>query len=137
MTRVATTRLERNPMSRSQPAPPDEPLTFEAALERLQTIVGELEGGELSLEESIARYEEGMKLSRRLTQQLEAAEQRIERLLESGNGGIATRAMELDPREAGGERGGRGGAERRSARRAEPPAAEPRDPDSSAGELPF
>jgi exodeoxyribonuclease VII small subunit len=117
-------------MSRSQPAPQDEPLTFEAALERLQAIVGELEGGELSLEESIARYEEGMKLSRRLTQQLETAEQRIERLLESGNGEIATRAMDLEPREPGGERGVRRGARRE-------PAPERPEPESSEGELPF
>ena len=33
---------------------------FEEALERLETIVEELEGGSLSLEQSIARYEEGV-----------------------------------------------------------------------------
>jgi exodeoxyribonuclease VII small subunit len=95
------------------PASASESMSFEAALERLQTIVGELESGSLSLEDSIARYEEGMKLSRRLTEELERAEKRIERLVDSGNGGSpTTRPLDL--------------------------ANGPRDTDDSAeGELPF
>ncbi len=72
----------------------DEP-AFEEALERLETIVEELEAGTLSLEESIARYEEGIGLSRRLTQTLDAAEKRIERLIEK-DGETATEPMELE-----------------------------------------
>ena len=79
------------PASRKQPAAAghaaraagtaeDEP-SFEEALGRLETIVEELEGGSLSLEQSLARYEEGMRLSRRLTQTLDQAEKRIERLV--------------------------------------------------------
>jgi exodeoxyribonuclease VII small subunit len=64
-------------------------------LERLEAIVEELEAGSLTLEESIARYEEGMKLSRRLTQTLDEAEKRIERLVES-EGGLGTEPMELE-----------------------------------------
>ena len=64
----------------------DEP-SFENALERLETIVEELEGGSLTLEQSLARYEEGMRLSRRLTQTLDQAEKRIERLVEEDGGG--------------------------------------------------
>src|SRR5262249_60602381 len=56
--------------------------SFETAIERLEVIVGELEGGALTLEESIARYEEGMRLTRQLTRGLEEAEKRIERLIE-------------------------------------------------------
>ena len=48
-----------------------EKLDFEASMKRLETIVEELESGELSLEDSIARYEEGMKLSKGLTEKLE------------------------------------------------------------------
>jgi exodeoxyribonuclease VII small subunit len=59
-----------------------EEISFETALERLETIVEELEGGALTLEESIARYEEGVQLSRRLTQTLDQAEKRIERLVQ-------------------------------------------------------
>ncbi len=74
-------------------------LSFEEALERLETIVEELEGGTLSLEASIARYEEGLALSRRLTQTLDEAEKRIERLVEAEAEGAAptTRPMELEP----------------------------------------
>lgn len=135
--------MARPPQPSATPNDPE--LTFEAALERLQTIVSELEGGELSLEESIARYEEGMKLSRRLTQQLETAERRIERLIESGNGEPPeTRPMELDTR--GGEAPppsrretqGRVGARRDDPPRGPASSTPPeRDPDPSAGELPF
>lgn len=75
--------------------------SFEDALKRLETIVEELESGELSLEDSIARYEEGMKLSRRLTQTLDEAEKRIERLAEHADGTTTTEPMELEPRGGG------------------------------------
>ncbi len=85
---------------RKSPAaePSDGQPSFEQALERLETIVDELEGGALSLEESIARYEEGVKLSRRLTETLDQAEKRIERLVEGEGGEPATEPSELDPR---------------------------------------
>src|SRR5215470_7492501 len=70
----------------------DEALDFESSMKRLETIVEELEGGELSLEDSIARYEEGMKLSKRLTQVLDESEKRIERLVEK-DGEPATEDM--------------------------------------------
>ena len=72
--------------------------SFEQAIERLETIVEELEGGSLSLEESIARYEEGMRLSKLLTRTLDAAEKRIERLsgAEEADGEPRTEPMEID-----------------------------------------
>ena len=73
--------------------------TFEDAIERLETIVDELESGSLSLEESIARYEEGMGLSKHLSRTLDAAEKRIERLTGGEDGDDApprTEPMELD-----------------------------------------
>ena len=51
--------------------------TFEDALARLELIVTELESKDLSLEETLARYEEGSKLVQQCRQRLEAAEQRI------------------------------------------------------------
>jgi exodeoxyribonuclease VII small subunit len=73
------------------------PLDFEASMKRLETIVEELESGELSLEDSIARYEEGVKLSRGLTARLDEAEKRIERLVENEAGGApTTQPMELE-----------------------------------------
>ena len=75
-------------MATKKQSPPrdegDETPGFEASLERLEVIVQELEGGELTLEESLARYEEGVRLSQRLTQTLDQAEQRIERLNDEG-----------------------------------------------------
>ena len=76
------------------------PLEFEASMKRLETIVEELESGELTLEDSIARYEEGVKLSRGLTARLDEAEKRIERLVEPEAGGAPrTQPMELGPRD--------------------------------------
>jgi exodeoxyribonuclease VII small subunit len=104
--------------------------SFEEAIERLQVIVEELEGGALSLEDSIARYEEGVRLSRRLTQTLDEAEKRIERLSEDASGAPVTEPMELE-----------GAAEEprpQPAPDADEPATGPdQPPDRSMGELPF
>jgi len=40
----------------------DEPISFEAALEKIRSIVTDLESGEFSLEESIEKYREGSSL---------------------------------------------------------------------------
>src|SRR5437588_3951159 len=57
-------------------------LTFEDALVELERTVRELEDGRLGLEESLARYEQGVGLVRRCYSQLRAAEQKT--LLLSG-----------------------------------------------------
>jgi exodeoxyribonuclease VII small subunit len=88
---------------------------FEEALERLETIVEELEAGALTLEQSIARYEEGMRLSRRLTRTLEEAEQRIERLVAAEGAEPATQPMDLDAANDEPEDPGGGAAARRVA----------------------
>ncbi len=53
-------------------------LNFEAAMDRLETIVEEMEGGKMPLEELIVRYEEGMKLVKVCQERLASAEQRID-----------------------------------------------------------
>ena len=73
------------------------PLDFEQSMKRLETIVEELESGELSLEDSISRYEEGIQLSRRLQQVLDESEKRIERLVEKEGASPSTEPMELAP----------------------------------------
>ncbi len=65
-------------------ARPPEELPFESALGRLEEVVDRLEHGELPLEESLALFEEGVRLSRRLAGQLEQAEQRVAVLVEEG-----------------------------------------------------
>lgn len=68
--------------------PPKE-LKFEAALERLEEIVKKMEDGEMSLDESLKLFEEGVKLSRLCDQKLQAAERRIEILLKDQQGKVA------------------------------------------------
>ena len=81
------------------------PLDFEQSMKRLETIVEELEAGELSLEDSIARYEEGIQLSRRLTLVLDQSEKRIERLVEKEGPSPTTEPMELSAGREGGSEG--------------------------------
>ena len=53
-------------------------LDFEQALAMLNELVGKLEAGELPLEESVAAFEKGVKLSRHCEALLDAAEQRLQ-----------------------------------------------------------
>ncbi len=64
-------------------------LTFEQSLEELETLVEKLEHGQLSLDESLDTFENGMKLARVCTQKLTKAERRIEKLIEK-NGELKT-----------------------------------------------
>lgn len=51
--------------------------TFEASIERLESIVKQLETGNISLEESIKFYEEGLTLAKNCSEKLENAKQKI------------------------------------------------------------
>jgi exodeoxyribonuclease VII small subunit len=55
-------------------------LNFEEALEQLSQLVEKLESGKLPLEESVAAFETGVKLSRRCETLLDQAEQRLQTL---------------------------------------------------------
>jgi len=57
-----------------------QPESFETALDELAEIVGDLEDGSVGLEESLARFEDGMRLLRHCHEVLGKAEQRIEQL---------------------------------------------------------
>jgi exodeoxyribonuclease VII small subunit len=70
-------------------------LGFDAILARLREVVGQLESGELSLEQALAVYEEGVQLARRGQQLLASAEQRVE-ILVSAAGGIETVPLSTD-----------------------------------------
>lgn len=67
--------------------------TFEAALQTLETIVQRLEKGELTLEESLGLYEEGIRLSRLCHAKLEEAEGKIEQLVKDARGDVALDAQ--------------------------------------------
>jgi exodeoxyribonuclease VII small subunit len=63
--------------------------SFEEQLTALEGVVERLERGELSLDESVRLFEEGVKLSEACKKELEAAEGRIQVLVERGRGLIA------------------------------------------------
>ena len=67
--------------------------SFEEVLARLEQVVERLERGDLPLEDSLAMFEEGVRLSRLGARRLDAAERRVEILLSYGNG-VETRALE-------------------------------------------
>lgn len=60
--------------------------TFESSLGALEKIVRKLEDGDLSLEESLKLFEEGVRLSRECQERLNQAERRIEILLKDTDG---------------------------------------------------
>ncbi len=60
------------------------PFDFEKSLSELEQLVGEMDGGELSLEESLLRFEQGIKLIRSCQRALAEAEQRVEVLTKEG-----------------------------------------------------
>ena len=61
-------------------------INLEKALVDLETIVDELESGELPLEKAMKRFEEGIKLTRGCQAALKDAEQKVEILLQSAGG---------------------------------------------------
>ena len=70
--------------------------TFEASLAELETIVEQLENGDLPLEESLKLFEKGVKLSRECRERLSDAERRIEVLMKDGDGKMSLSALAPD-----------------------------------------
>jgi exodeoxyribonuclease VII small subunit len=60
--------------------------SFDDGLDRLEALVQQLESGSLSLEDALARFEEGVQLSQALQKQLAEAQRRVE-VLKAGLGG--------------------------------------------------
>lgn len=78
-----------------------EDIKFEDALSRLESIVEKLEGGELSLEESLTAFEEGIRLSRICSKRLEEAERKIEILTKGEDGQLQVENFDSEsPKEA-------------------------------------
>ena len=65
----------------SEAKPPASSASFEQSVARLSTIVEQLEGGDLPLEDSLRLFEEGVRLARASQAQLDAAEKKVEQLL--------------------------------------------------------
>ena len=72
-------------------------IKFEKALSRLETIVTELETGELSLDDSLKIFEEGVKLSKTCLKMLDDAERKVEILVQDKDGRKRIQAFSLEP----------------------------------------
>ncbi|MGB8330253.1 MAG: exodeoxyribonuclease VII small subunit [Polyangiales bacterium] len=64
---------------------PAQEAPFEEVMDRLQALVEQLEEGDLPLEQSLAMFEEGVRLSRAGAKRLDEAERRVEELLAVGD----------------------------------------------------
>ena len=62
-----------------------EEINFEEAMKQLEKIANELETGNLSLEDSVTKFEQGMELSKKCHSILESAEKKITILIQDGN----------------------------------------------------
>ena len=69
---------------------------FEKSLARLEEVVKRLESPDLSLDDAMKLFEEGVKLSRECQKQLEEAEGRVEILLKKADGKIAAEPFESE-----------------------------------------
>jgi len=69
-------------------------IKFEEALKRLEKIVEDLEQGELSLDEALKKYQEGIELSRACNQRLENAKKKIDMLVKNKKGEFELKPLE-------------------------------------------
>jgi exodeoxyribonuclease VII small subunit len=73
---------------------------FEEHLTQLETVVERLERGDLTLDESVRLFEEGMKLSQSCKEELEQAEGRIQVLVEGKGGRMQVAEMDVEDEDA-------------------------------------
>lgn len=78
------------------------PVKFEQAMARLETIVAELEKGDLPLDESLKIFEEGIRLSKSCLKMLEDAERKVEVLVQDKDGKKRIQAFSFGDGEADG-----------------------------------
>lgn len=82
-------------------APAEPQLSFEEAIEKLEEITRQLEGGALSLDQSIEAYETGMQLKKLCQTMLERAEKKLEYLERKSDGELERKPIDLDGEENG------------------------------------
>ena len=73
--------------------------TFESSMKRLETIVEKLEGGDATLEESLALYEEGIELSKTSMEKLSQAELKLKRITKNLDGSFELFDEQLSEKE--------------------------------------
>lgn len=67
----------------------EENLSFEENMKKLEEIATELEKGDLDLDASVSKFEEGMKISKECSEMLEKAEKKITMLIKGEDGELA------------------------------------------------
>ena len=73
-----------------------EKVSFEEQLEKLQTIVSQLEQGDVPLEKALTQFQDGVKLSNQLQDTLDNAEKTLTKLMDDNNQEIN---FDADPKE--------------------------------------
>lgn len=86
-------------MAADKPKQPENGMKFETCLTRLEEIVGQLEKGDLALEDALKVFEEGVRLSKSCMKILEQAERKVEILLEDKDGGKRLQPFEREGEE--------------------------------------
>lgn len=71
-------------------------LDFESSLQTLEQLVTKMEAGDLSLEESLKAFEDGIKLTRECQQALQNAEQKVQVLMQKNGEVIQAPLPNLD-----------------------------------------
>jgi exodeoxyribonuclease VII small subunit len=95
-------------MARKNQTPPK---TFEDALAELERILADIEGGEVPLEESLAKYERGQFLIQHCRGVLNTAEKQIEMLSKTPEGELRSTPMQMPAEAAGGSGEEEGGVD--------------------------
>ena len=95
MTKIPDSTATPASKTASDTASTPETTSFEEALKRLETLVADMEAGKLSLDEMIARFEEGSQLVDLCGKRLNEVERRIEKLVKK-DGEITTEPFEPD-----------------------------------------
>jgi exodeoxyribonuclease VII small subunit len=67
---------------------------LETSMEKLETIVADLEEGEFTLEEALDKFEEGLKLGKECRKFLDQAELRVKKLVENADGELEEEAFD-------------------------------------------
>lgn len=75
---------------------PDAQISFESALEKLETIVESMESGEVPLAELLAKFEEGTRLLKVCESRLKDAELKIEQLKKQKDGSVAFEKFDIE-----------------------------------------
>ena len=75
---------------------PIETMTFEQALAELESVVAQLEGGQVPLEQSIALYERGEALKKHCERKLGDAELKVERIVAGAGGASHTEPFDAE-----------------------------------------